>query len=202
VVGLGNGGSVVGLGNGGSVVGLGSGGRVVGLGSGGRVVGLGSGTGDSGGVLGVVAGTDVGSLDGLVGVDGSDVGTVGVDVGSPGSEPPDGSGTGDNRAVTTPPVVLIGSCTTLIGPPTAIAVTPAATVATATPWVIAVTDSSPTCCSRAKNGSWTRSETGPVFHSSLGNEMLRKARTISGSNWPPAQSASSRRAAHTAIGFL
>jgi hypothetical protein len=46
------------------------------------------------------------------------------------------------------------------------------------------------------------SETGPVRHRSLGSEMLRNARTISGSNCPPAQSASSLLAAHTAMGFL
>ncbi len=89
-----------------------------------------------------------------------------------------------------------------MGPATTIAVTPAATVAAATPCVIAVTDWSPTSCSRPRNGSCTASVTGPVRHNSLGSEMLRNARTISGSNCPPAQSASSRRAAHTAIGFL
>ena len=84
----------------------------------------------------------------------------------------------------------------------AIAVTPATTVAADTPWVIAVTDCNPTCCSCPRNGSCTTSDSGPVFQRSLGSEMLRKALTISGSNWPPAQSANSRRAAHTAIGFL
>ena len=51
-------------------------------------------------------------------------------------------------------------------------------------------------------GAGRASDTGPVRQRSLGSEMLRNARTISGSNCPPAQSASSRLAAHTAIGFL
>ena len=43
--------------------------------------------------------------------------------------------------------------------------------------------------------SWVSQDSGPIAIRSLPNEMLRKARTIAGSNCVPAQSASSWRAA-------
>ena len=70
--------------------------------------------------------------------------------------------------------------------PTAAAVNPAtAVIAGAAP---AVT------IPGGNSDSWVSQESGPIAIRSLPNEMLRKARTIAGSNCVPAQSASSWRA--------
>ena len=58
------------------------------------------------------------------------------------------------------------------------------------------------CASTRSSGRFIASAPGPIAHSRRGNEIDRNARTYTGSNWVPAQRASSARAATVAIGFL
>jgi hypothetical protein len=78
------------------------------------------------------------------------------------------------------------------------AVNAAAPTATCAP----VTRACPATPRRATNGTSATHETGPIIQRSLPIETFRKALTMTGSNWLPAQRVSSVRAATGLIAFL
>ena len=85
--------------------------------------------------------------------------------------------------------------------------TPGNTPAAPTTAAAAAPLAAPASCPAARwasptSGTTAAHDVGPTVHHRRPSEMRRNARTIAGSNWPPAHAASSRRAAGTLIGFL